>query len=273
MAHSLIVFTDLDGTLLDHHSYDWEPAEPALQALRAQRIPVILNSSKTRTEIEPLRRAMGIGDPFIVENGAAVVVPAGYFGNGRESVVTFGEPRGRLLDVLDQLRAAGHEFRSFAQMSAAELVRRTGLSTREAKAALQREATEPLIWQGEPGALADFEQALVGHGLRLIRGGRFHHVMGDFDKASAMAWLTRQFRKHADGVAFITVALGDGPNDERMLAAADIPVVIRGEHDSALALPEGRSGFTSRLPGPAGWNEAILKILQDHTTTEGNAHG
>lgn len=29
----LLVFTDLDGTLLDHESYDWSPARPALNRL------------------------------------------------------------------------------------------------------------------------------------------------------------------------------------------------------------------------------------------------
>ncbi|TKB45800.1 mannosyl-3-phosphoglycerate phosphatase, partial [Ferrimonas sediminicola] len=29
----LLVVTDLDGTLLDHHSYSFQPAEPALARL------------------------------------------------------------------------------------------------------------------------------------------------------------------------------------------------------------------------------------------------
>ena len=40
-----LVFTDLDGTLLDE-DYGWEAARPAVEALRAASIPIILNSSK-----------------------------------------------------------------------------------------------------------------------------------------------------------------------------------------------------------------------------------
>ena len=33
------VFTDLDGSLLDHHTYSFESARPALERIREQRIP------------------------------------------------------------------------------------------------------------------------------------------------------------------------------------------------------------------------------------------
>ena len=78
MAH-FVVFTDLDGCLLDSVTYTYEPAAPALEALRAQDIPLVLVSSKTRAEIEPLRKQLDHHDPFMVENGAAVFVPRGLF--------------------------------------------------------------------------------------------------------------------------------------------------------------------------------------------------
>ena len=76
---SLLVFTDLDGTLLDHHSYSWAPASQALSRIAKRDIPLILSSSKTRGEILKLRRQLHNRHPFIVENGSAVYVPAGYF--------------------------------------------------------------------------------------------------------------------------------------------------------------------------------------------------
>lgn len=35
----LLVFSDLDGTLLDSHSYDWQPAAPWLSRLHEANIP------------------------------------------------------------------------------------------------------------------------------------------------------------------------------------------------------------------------------------------
>lgn len=43
----LVISTDMDGTLLDHDSYDFASALPFLQQLSAVGIPDILNTSKT----------------------------------------------------------------------------------------------------------------------------------------------------------------------------------------------------------------------------------
>ena len=50
-----LVFTDLDGSLLDHHNYSYSDALPQLRQLERRGIPVIPASSKTRVEIERLR--------------------------------------------------------------------------------------------------------------------------------------------------------------------------------------------------------------------------
>ena len=68
MAHP-IVFTDLDGTLLDHETYDHSPALPALAALAARDIPVIPVTSKTSDELRPLMADIGLEGGFIAENG------------------------------------------------------------------------------------------------------------------------------------------------------------------------------------------------------------
>ena len=46
-----LIFTDLDGTLLDE-DYGWIAARPAIEALQMASFPIILNSSKTVSEME-----------------------------------------------------------------------------------------------------------------------------------------------------------------------------------------------------------------------------
>ncbi len=55
----LVIFTDLDGTLLDRDTYSFEPALPALRLIRQKDIPLVLSSSKTRAEIEFYRERIG----------------------------------------------------------------------------------------------------------------------------------------------------------------------------------------------------------------------
>ena len=89
----LVVFSDLDGTLLDHDTYSFDAARPALERLRVDGVPLILCTSKTRAEIAPLRRALGNTHPFISENGGAVFIPAGYFPFALSGAERFGSKR------------------------------------------------------------------------------------------------------------------------------------------------------------------------------------
>ena len=75
----LLVVSDLDGTLLDHTTYAFDAARAALERLRDARVPLVLCTSKTRAEVEPIRAALRNAHPFIVENGGGVFVPLGYF--------------------------------------------------------------------------------------------------------------------------------------------------------------------------------------------------
>src|SRR5574337_416665 len=74
-----VVFTDLDGTLLDHETYRWDAAQSTLDALRCFRVPMVIVTSKTRAEVQPILTQLGRREPMVVENGAAIYLPAGYF--------------------------------------------------------------------------------------------------------------------------------------------------------------------------------------------------
>ena len=48
----IVIFTDLDGTLLHPKSYSFDAALPALNLIKEKKIPLVLCSSKTKAEIE-----------------------------------------------------------------------------------------------------------------------------------------------------------------------------------------------------------------------------
>jgi len=75
----LVIYTDLDGSLLDHDSYSHAAADALLAELEVHGVPVIIASSKTRSEQIALRNELSNHHPFIVENGAAVFIPVHYF--------------------------------------------------------------------------------------------------------------------------------------------------------------------------------------------------
>ena len=61
-----IVFTDMDGTLLDHDTYSYEQAKDALLMLKEKNIPLIVCTSKTRAEIVDFRKKIGITSEFLI---------------------------------------------------------------------------------------------------------------------------------------------------------------------------------------------------------------
>ncbi len=257
---SALVFTDLDGTLLDHGTYDPGPARPVLVRLRASGVPVIPVTSKTRAEMGPLGAALGLDGPFIVENGAAVLFPEGMDGGvepleplGRFTAFRFGRPYSEARAFLASLPAGA--VRGFGDMDAAEAARRTGLTAGEAALAIQRDFTEPFLLEG--GGIERVRAAAAEAGFKVLEGGRFFHLVGEGqDKGRAVAWLMQRW-----GGGAPTLGLGDSPNDFDFLRVVDRPVLVRrpdGRHAAGFDHPRL---MRAEGVGPAGWAEAVLQLL------------
>jgi len=280
---SHLVFTDLDGTLLDHHTYSWKEALPALLECRKNGVPVILVSSKTRAEMDVLRRKLHLSAPFVSENGGGIFfprktfkdAPAGSFSSemrgeeGSEGLWqwSLGTPYPYLIQALRDIRKdLGLFIKGFSDMDIAEISRLTGLDEASSRLATMREYDEPFIFEGKaPEDLVPLYQSATERGLMIVSGGRFHHLMGNNHKGKAMAkieaWYNGQYGLKGPDDRIPTIALGDSPNDFPMLLGADFPVLILSERD----FPEIKKKIpkleTTPYPGPKGWNAAIFNIL------------
>jgi mannosyl-3-phosphoglycerate phosphatase len=255
-----VVFTDLDGTLLDHQTYSFEPARAAIERLRRLAIPWILVTSKTRAETEFWRTALGNDHPFVVENGAAAILPAGYFGASAPERLEWGRPYAELVAALEEAaREARCPVRGFHQMSVEEVAAACGLPLEQAALARQREYDEPfeLLDASREAALVE---ALSKRGVRVSRGGRFYHATGPADKGQAVLALKRLYEAARGPVT--TIGLGDAMNDLAFLRVVDVPVVIRSGQAFRL-LEELAGARLTEQPGPAGWNAAVLELARD----------
>lgn len=285
----MLVFTDLDGTLLDHDTYEFNPALPALRQLSDLHIPLIPTSSKTVAEMLQISRRLNNPHPFIAENGCIIALPEKYFtqSHGAETLTPeLQHPKPYTLlnlaalyaDVIAILQSLRHQFgfqfQGFNDLSAAEIAALTNLPLPKAQLAKQRFCSEPLLWQGDQASLQTFRSELQKHQLHLIEGGRFWHVFGlaspdagntDLpSKGLAMRTLLGLYEQHG-AAHHTTFALGDSPNDIDMLQTADIAIVIRrkdGTHMNYAVEPHpDQPLLVSDLPGPAGWNETVSSVL------------
>lgn len=277
-THNLVVFTDLDGTLLDHDTYSFQAALPALEQLRSNHIPVIPVTSKTCSELLTLRRELENEHPFVVENGAAIYFPTDYFPDyersakalpndnkrsGSLQVHRLGKPRDYWCQLLEEIDSALKQcFLGFSELGVDGIVEETGLTPEAAAQANQREASEPLKWLGNDEALQRFIVTIEAQGGQVLRGGRFLHILDKVaSKGSALTWLSRQYLEKAPDRDCYSVALGDADNDLSMLAAANQAVVIRSRHHPLPDTHAIANVLTSQQYGPAGWNETIQQIL------------
>ncbi len=253
----ILVFSDLDGTLIDHQHYRADAAKPALNALRVSGGGLIMASSKTGPEIAQIRDALGWSDwPAIVENGAGLL-PAHSPDAVPEKANTSQYETVR--DVLEKTpKGLRHSFRGFGDMTVSEVSQVTGLEQNAAGLARQRAFSEPGLWQGNNDQRHEFLAYLSEHGVVAREGGRFLTLSFGQTKADRMTALIAQFKPAH------TAALGDAPNDIEMLQAADVGVIVANPHRAPLPELEGENQgriLRTALPGPQGWNLAVLELL------------
>ena len=278
----IVIFTDLDGTLLDYSSYSFEKALPALELLREKKIPLVICSSKTRKEIEHYRKKLDNRHPFVSENGGGIFIPKGYFESalqtalpsppkGEERVcieegdylmIRLGAPYAALRKAVEELRSEGFPLRGFGDMTAGELAGIARMTLDEAVMAQERDFDEPFLFEGDESEVRALLAAIVAKGFRHTRG-RFFHIIGNSDKGKAVDVLADLYRREFGEI--VTIAAGDNLNDLPMLERADYPVVVRkadGSYEPGIAIPDL---IRAEGIGPEGWNKAVIDLVKTLT--------
>jgi mannosyl-3-phosphoglycerate phosphatase len=267
-----IIFTDLDGTLLDYSTYSFEKALPALDLLKQKNIPLFICSSKTKSEIEYYRKKLDNIHPFISENGGGIFVPKNYFKhkiqpsklNVNEDkdyfVITLGAQYSELRKTIKLLQEDGFIIKGFGDMTKEEVAEFTGQSIDEASMAKERDFDEPFIFYGDEKELNVLFDSIKSMKFNHTQG-RFYHIIGNSDKGNAVTFLIDLYEK-SFGKAF-TIALGDNPNDIPMLEEVDYPIIVQqtsGKYDPRINI---KNLIKADGVGPDGWNKAILKLLSE----------
>jgi len=262
-----LISTDLDGTLIDHHSYSFDAALPAIRQCESLGIPIVLNTSKTYQEAKTIQKKLDITSPIVVENGSALFFdkPSS---NQEESSQIFGVPRSEVLEFIQEIRTLkSWNFEGFNDWSIEDIARNTGLSLADAEQANSKQFSEPFIWHESETSLAEFIQLAHQQNLKVLKGGRFYHLQGDTDKAKPLHWLLENYSdvfastKQNLNSKPALICLGDNHNDVAMLNVADIPVCVKSPVAEYPVLSTKQDITLTEGYGPIGWNEAVLSIL------------
>jgi mannosyl-3-phosphoglycerate phosphatase len=231
----IIVFADLDGSLLNE-TYEYDEIEPIIHQLQSQNVSIVFASSKTREEIEFYRKKMQINDPFITENGSAILIPHDYFTIRYKfdkqafgyNIIELGTPYNIIREKLVAVRnQTGANIIGFGDMTVEEIAQDSGLPMPQARLARKREYSEPFkILNGIEKKALD---SICKVGLCYTRGGRYLHAMGNCDKGKATAILRNLYFEQFRGI--LSIGVGDSANDLAMLKTVDKPFFMEKTAD------------------------------------------
>ena len=248
----LVIFTDLDGTLLEEDGSLSPDASAALGALRVRGVRVVPLTSKTRLELARWLEELGGEGWGAFENGAGLITPGGV--EVLPGALPVDRLRGILRDVREETCLA---IRSVEEMPDEELAERTSLPLTKIPLVRAREFDLPFC--APDGAEEAISRALANRpGARLTKGDRFLHLIGRHDKADAVRRLVELLRPSR------TIGLGDAPNDATFLSIVDHPVLVprKAGVDGALraALPDAA---VASAPAGKGWSAAVRALVVD----------
>jgi mannosyl-3-phosphoglycerate phosphatase len=261
-ADKIVIFTDLDGTLLDYYTYSCEMVMPLVTRLKRAGVAIVFCSSKTRAEQDVYRQRLGLDSPFIVEDGGAILIDKGYFSFPYEyhRVIDgyLGMPYEEIRRIINEVRQQNNlTFKGFGDMDAIQVANLTGLDLASARLARKREYEETLNLTGSEPEIGLILSKIEEAGLSLSRGSRFYSVTGGNNKGKAVSVLIELFKRKLGRIK--TIGVGDSPNDMPMLAEVNVPVLVQkpGGYWEELEIP---NLYRVEGIGPEGWIEAIKNL-------------
>ena len=263
-----IIFTDLDGTLLDSDTYSFEGAGEVLACIREQNLPLVTVTSKTAEEVKHIIRERNISHPFVVENGGGIFFPDTYPGEFPRTqpdngyyVVHIARSGIQPQDVLKEMSSLiGIRLRGFSNLSVEEIMSYTGLSAEKAGKAQQRQFSEPFVLPPGKSVLKKIIRLSHSYNYKIVMGGRFAHLIPiDSGKGNAVKYLLDFYQKQFPDGQVISIGLGDSYNDFDFLSITDISIIIRNK--GRILKSVKKNWIISQKQGVEGWAEEVKKII------------
>lgn len=259
-----IIITDLDGCLIDE-TYDYRKSLKAVAFIKEHHIPLIMNTSKTRTEVEVYLNSWKIMTPFAVENGAALYIPGEIIYDVETEVNTLEDYASYIIglkreDIERKISDLVLETRGKAlwlqDITPETLSKITGLPINLAVKALQREYSS--LFHPIDKAIIDYILIRVEHkGLIASTGSaKIYIITGKHNKGDILHILTE---KGFIDPGYKTVCLGDGFNDIPMLKLCDIPILLGGNREIAEKVGRNDLIFLEER-GPYVWLNIVKKV-------------
>jgi mannosyl-3-phosphoglycerate phosphatase len=277
LAPRHLIFSALEGALVDPRTESYAGAEDALFELEERKIPYVLLTSRTREEIDPIRRKLQHNHPFVTENGGGIFFPDGYFSlkipgvvrTARYLSIAQGRPYAEVCEALDDIaEECSVGVAGFHHMSLREVADNTGMKPRNAELARAREFDEPFYFTGaDEKAIAHFVATARAKGYDARQGPTFWHFSSKCDTARAVRTLSQLFRE-ATHIKLTLVGIGGSDLDIPWLKAVDHPILLPAPGQASEVAGQAvdnpartKTVVMGDAHGPKGWGRTVLDII------------
>lgn len=263
---SFLIFSDLDGTFLDHQNYSFGRNNQVVIKLKNKNHQLIFNSSKTYSEIKLiLKKLRLLKMPFSCENGAILYFPKTIFKKLKYSksqenywkILLTDKNSDQWYRNLKKLKKK-FDFKILKDLPKKDLIKLTNLQN--INPMLDREASQLIIWRDNITKYKEFKKIIKYHenGM-LTQGGRFIQISSPCNKRIATKEISHiYFNLFNDKYYKSIIALGDNQNDKAMLNFVSHSCVIKNRYSSNLRLNSYKKNvYYSKKNAPSGWEESL----------------
>ena len=256
---TIIIFTDLDGSLLDRDTFNFDTIKDYIKSLINDGIIIIPNSSKTEKEIEKFSMELGIAVPYISENGSAIH-RLNLINQNFPNKIILSREKEELLEIFnskvpEKIRSKCH---LVSKMSKKKQEQIFGQKDDKLRNVLSRNYTLPLLFYGEKKEKNKLLKILSSNSLTLQEGGRVSNLCDNVNKVKSMNKVVKILKKTEDKIK--TIAVGDNYNDLDMLKNSDVPCLVFNDQFKLDQINIENLEFSNK-PSPEGWADVIKKAL------------
>ncbi len=240
---SVVIFTDLDGTLLHRDTFKFDEIKDYIKSLINKGITIIPNTSKTNAELDNFIKELGFNIPFITENGSAIH-GLNLINKNLPDEIILGREKELILKIF--------------QKEAPENLRGKCKFITKMEKNIQVKII-PILFKGNYEQKKNFFNIIKDIGLSLHEGGRVINLCDKVSKVKAMNRVVKILKK-TEGIVK-TIGVGDNYNDLEMLKNSDFPCLVFNDK-FLLDTININNCIVSKNLAPNGWQEVVKMALE-----------
>ena len=255
----VLIFTDIDGSLLHRDTFKFDEIKDYLIQLISKGIFIIPTTSKTEKEILEFNNELGSRLPYISENGATIS-GLNLLNKNFPKKLILSREKDNLLTIFKNVVpfSLQKKCKWISEMHKKNQSLIFGLKDKKLNMALDRKYTIPFLFEGNKSEKNDLSKIIKSEDLYLQEGGRVINLTDKVSKAKALKIFVKFFKMNNRNVKII--AVGDNYNDLEMLKISDFPCLVFNNTFTLDEIPIDNL-ITTDKPSPEGWADVIKMAL------------